>query len=160
MYFVQEMLATKKDSLKGKTVVVSGSGNVAQYAIEKCIQLGAKVVTTSDSSGYVYDEAGITQEKLEFIKDLKNSRRGRISEYAVKFGAKFIADKKPWEVKCDIALPCSTQNELDGASAEMLVKNGAIAVGEGANMPSTPEAIEVFHKAKILFSPGKASNAG
>jgi len=154
------MLATKKDSLKGKTVVVSGSGNVAQYAIEKCIQLGAKVVTTSDSSGYVYDEAGITQEKLEFIKDLKNSRRGRISEYAVKFGAKFIADKKPWEVKCDIALPCSTQNELDGASAEMLVKNGAIAVGEGANMPSTPEAIEVFHKAKILFSPGKASNAG
>ena len=160
VYFVQEMLATKKDSLKGKTVVVSGSGNVAQYAIEKCIQLGAKVVTTSDSSGYVYDEAGITQEKLEFIKDLKNSRRGRISEYAVKFGAKFIADKKPWEVKCDIALPCSTQNELDGASAEMLVKNGAIAVGEGANMPSTPEAIEVFHKAKILFSPGKASNAG
>ena len=160
VYFVQEMLATKKETFKNKTVVVSWSGNVAQYAIEKCLHLGAKVVTASDSSGYVYDKDGITQEKLEFIKDLKNNRRGRISEYADKFGAEFIADKKPWEVKADIALPCATQNELDGEDAKLLVKNGVIAVGEWANMPSTPEAIEVFHQAKVLFSPGKASNAG
>ncbi|MCX6823435.1 MAG: NADP-specific glutamate dehydrogenase [candidate division SR1 bacterium] len=160
VYFVQEMLATKNETFKNKTVVVSGSGNVAQYAIEKCLHLGAKVVTASDSSGYIYDKDGITQEKLEFIKDLKNTRRGRISEYADKFGAQFIADKKPWEVKADIALPCATQNELDGDDAKLLVTNGVIAVGEGANMPSTPEAIEVFHQAKVLFSPGKASNAG
>jgi len=160
VYFVQEMLKTKNDSLKGKTVVVSGSGNVAQYAIEKCIHLGAKVVTASDSSGYIYDEAGITQEKLEFLKDLKNNTRGRIKEYADKFGAKFIENKKPREVKCDIALPCATQNELDGADAKTLIRNGVIGVGEGANMPSTPEAIAEFHTAKILFSPGKASNAG
>jgi glutamate dehydrogenase (NADP+) len=124
------------------------------------LHLGAKVVTASDSSGYIYDKDGITQEKLEFIKDVKNNRRGRISEYADKFGAQFIANKKPWEVKADIALPCATQNELDGADAKLLVQNGVIAVGEGANMPSTPEAIEVFHSAKVLFSPGKASNAG
>ena len=160
VYFVQEMLATKKDSLKGKTVVVSGSGNVAQYAIEKCIHLWAKVVTASDSSGYIYDESWITQEKLEFLKDLKNNTRGRIKEYADKFGAKFIENKKPREVKCDIALPCATQNELDWIDAKLLISNGVIVVGEWANMPSTPEAIEVFHKAKILFSPGKASNAG
>ncbi|MCX6824211.1 MAG: NADP-specific glutamate dehydrogenase [candidate division SR1 bacterium] len=160
VYFVQEMLASKNDSLKGKTVVVSGSGNVAQYAIEKCIHLGAKVVTASDSSGYIYDEAGITQEKLEFLKDLKNNKRGRIKEYADKFGAKFIENKKPREVKCDIALPCATQNELDGTDAKTLIRNGVIGVGEGANMPSTPEAITEFHTAKILFSPGKASNAG
>lgn len=160
VYFVQEMLATKNDSLKGKTVVVSGSGNVAQYAIEKCIHLGAKVVTASDSSGYIYDETGITQEKLEFLKDLKNNTRGRIKEYADKFWVKFIENKKPREVKCDIALPCATQNELDGADAKTLIRNGVIGVGEGANMPSTPEAIAEFHTAKILFSPGKASNAG
>lgn len=156
---MQEMLATKNDSLQGKTVVVSGSGNVAQYAIEKCIHLWAKVVTASDSSGYIYDEAGITQEKLEFIKDLKNNRRGRISEYADKFGAKFIENRKPREVKCDIALPCATQNELDKNDAEVLIKNWVLAVGEGSNMSSTPEAIEAIHNAKILFSPGKASNA-
>ncbi len=160
VYFVQEMLATKNETFKDKTVVVSWSGNVAQYAIEKCLHLGAKVVTASDSSGYIYDEAGITQEKLEFLKDLKNNKRGRISEYADKFGAKFVAGKKPREVKADIALPCATQNELDGESAKLLVANGVIAVGEWANMPSTPEAIEVFHQAKVLFSPGKASNAG
>jgi len=160
VYFMQEMLATKNDSLKGKTVVVSGSGNVAQYAIEKCIHLGAKVVTASDSSGYIYDETGITQEKLEFLKDLKNNTRGRIKEYADKFGVKFIENKKPREVKCDIALPCATQNELDKSDAETLVKNWVIAIGEWANMPSTPEAIEVIHNAKLLFSPGKASNAG
>ncbi len=160
VYFVQEMLATKNDNLAWKTVVVSGSGNVAQYAIEKCIHLGAKVVTASDSSGYIYDETGITQEKLEFLKELKNNKRGRIKEYADKFWAKFIENKKPWEVKCDIALPCATQNELDGEDAKVLINNGILVVGEGANMPSTPEAITEFHTAKILFSPGKASNAG
>jgi len=160
VYFVQEMLATKNETLKWKTVVVSWSGNVAQYAIEKSIQLGATVVTASDSSGYIYDQEGITQEKLEFIKELKNNKRGRISEYTDKFGGKFIANKKPREVKCDIALPCATQNELDENDANMLVKNWVIVVGEWANMPSTPEAIAVFHSAKILFSPGKASNAG
>jgi glutamate dehydrogenase (NADP+) len=160
VYFVQEMLATKNETLKWKTVAVSGSGNVAQYAIEKCIQLGAKVVTASDSSWYIYDEQWITQEKLEFLKELKNNKRGRIKEYADKFGVKFIEDKKPWEVKCDIALPCATQNELNEEDAKVLVKNWIIVIGEWANMPSTPEAIEVFHNAKILFSPGKASNAG
>ena len=160
VYFVQEMLASKNDNLKWKTIVVSGSGNVAQYAIEKCIQLWAKVVTASDSSWYIYDESWITQEKLEFLKDLKNNRRGRIKEYADKFEAKFIENKKPREVKCDIALPCATQNELDWTDANMLVSNWVIVVGEWANMPSTPEAIEIFHSAKILFSPGKASNAG
>ena len=159
VYFVQEMLATKNDSLKWKTVVISGSWNVAQYAIEKCIHLGAKVVTASDSSGYIYDESWITQEKLEFLKDLKNNRRGRIKEYADKFWAKFIENNKPREVKCDIALPCATQNELDAKDAKMLINNWVIVVGEWANMPSTPEAIAEFHKAKILFSPGKASNA-
>jgi glutamate dehydrogenase (NADP+) len=160
VYFVQEMLATKGQSFAGKTVVVSGSGNVAQYAIEKALHLGAKVVTASDSSGYVYDEAGFTQEKLDFLKDLKNNQRGRIKEYADKFGAQFIADRKPWEVKADIALPCATQNELHEEDAKVLIANGVIAIGEGANMPTTPEAIEVIHAAKVLFSPGKASNAG
>jgi len=161
VYFAKEMLATKKDGFKGKTVVVSGSGNVAQYAIEKATQLGAKVVTASDSDGYIYDPAGIDAKKLEFIMELKNVKRGRIEEYAKKFkGSKFIKDKKPWEVKCNIALPCATQNELDGKAAATLLKNGCICVAEGANMPSTPEAIAAFHKAKILFAPGKASNAG
>jgi len=160
VYFMQEMLATKNDSLEGKTVVVSWSGNVAQYTIEKCIHLGAKVVTASDSSGYIYDEAGITQEKLEFLKDLKNNKRWRIKEYADTFGATFIENKKPREVTCNIALPCATQNELDKNDAEILIKNWVIAIGEGSNMSSTPEAIEVIQKAKLIFSPGKASNAG
>jgi glutamate dehydrogenase (NADP+) len=161
VYFAQEMLKTKKDSFKGKVVAVSGSGNVAQYAVEKATELGAKVVTLSDSSGYIYDADGIDAKKLAFIMELKNVKRGRIEEYAKKFkSAKFVAGKRPWEVKVDIALPCATQNELDGKEAKMLVKNGCKCVAEGANMPSTPEAIIEFHKAKILFSPGKASNAG
>ncbi|MBK9193370.1 MAG: NADP-specific glutamate dehydrogenase [Crocinitomicaceae bacterium] len=161
VYFAKEMLATKKDSFKGKTVVVSGSGNVAQYAIQKATEFGAKVVTASDSDGYIYDSAGIDAKKLEFIMELKNVKRGRIEEYAKKFKtAKYVKGKKPWEVKCHIALPCATQNELDGKAAALLLKNGCKCVAEGANMPSTPEAIAAFHKAKILFSPGKASNAG
>jgi glutamate dehydrogenase (NADP+) len=141
-------------------VVISGSGNVAQYAAEKVIQLGGKVLTMSDSDGYIYDEKGIDSKKLEFIMNLKNNQRGRIKEYADKFKAKYIAGKTPWEVKCDVALPCATQNELTLNDAKLLMKNGIIAVAEGANMPSTPEAITVFQNAKILFSPGKASNAG
>jgi glutamate dehydrogenase (NADP+) len=161
VYFAEEMLKTQKNSFKGKTVAVSGSGNVAQYAIEKATQLGAKVVTASDSSGYIYDKDGIDAKKLAFLMELKNVKRGRIEEYAKKFkSAKFIKGKRPWEVKVDIALPCATQNELDGKEAKMLLKNGCICVAEGANMPSTPEAIAEFQKAKILFSPGKASNAG
>ncbi|PZD79008.1 NADP-specific glutamate dehydrogenase [Mesonia sp. K7] len=161
VYFAQSMLGTKGDSFKGKTVVVSGSGNVAQYAAEKVIQLGGKVVTFSDSSGYIYDEAGIDAKKLAFVMKLKNEKRGRIKEYADKYKtAKYFEGKTPWEVKCDVALPCATQNELQEADAKKLVKNGCICVGEGANMPCTPEAVMVFQKAKILFSPGKASNAG
>lgn len=161
VYFAQEMLKTKKDSFKGKVVAVSGSGNVAQYACQKATELGAKVVTLSDSSGYIYDADGIDAKKLDFVMELKNVKRGRIEEYVKKFkSAKFVAGKRPWEVKVDIALPCATQNELDGKEAKALVKNGCICVAEGANMPSTPEAIAEFHKAKILFSPGKASNAG
>ncbi len=161
VYFAKEMLATKGDSFQGKVVAVSGSGNVAQYACEKATQLGAKVVTLSDSSGYIYDEAGIDAQKLAFIMELKNVKRGRIEEYAKQFtSAKFIAGKRPWEVKVDIALPCATQNELNGDEARMLVANGVICVAEGANMPSTPEAIAAFQQAQILFSPGKASNAG
>lgn len=160
VYFAQEMLATKGQDFKGKTVVVSGSGNVAQYAIEKATQLGAKVVTASDSSGYIYDANGIDAEKLAFLMELKNVTRGRIKEYADKYGCEFVAGKTPWGVKCDIALPCATQNELNGDDAKALVANGCVCVAEGANMPSTPEAIEVFLDKKILFSPGKASNAG
>ncbi|MCB0466853.1 MAG: NADP-specific glutamate dehydrogenase [Aequorivita sp.] len=161
VYFAKNMLATKGESFKGKTVVISGSGNVAQYAAEKAIEFGGKVVTFSDSAGYIYDSEGINTEKLAFVMDLKNEKRGRISEYTKKYtGAKYVEGKRPWEVKCDIALPCATQNELNGEEAEMLLKNGCICVGEGANMPCTPEAIEAFQKAKILFSPGKASNAG
>lgn len=161
VYFAQEMLKTKKDAFKGKTVAVSGSGNVAQYAVEKATQLGAKVVTMSDSSGYIYDKDGIDEKKLAFIMELKNVKRGRIEEYVKKFKtAKFIKGKRPWSEKVDIALPCATQNELNGKEAQTLIKNGCICVAEGANMPSTPDAIEVFQKAKILFSPGKASNAG
>lgn len=160
VYFTEEMLKTRGQSVKGKTVVVSGSGNVAQYAIEKVNQLGGKVVTASDSDGYVYDKDGINAEKLAFLMELKNVKRGRIKEYADKYKCDFVAGRKPWEVKCDIALPCATQNELDGVAAESLIKNGCMAVAEGANMPSTPEAVEVFLKAKIMFGPGKAANAG
>ena len=161
VYFTKEMLKTKGDSLNGKTVVISGSGNVAQYACEKATQLGAKVVTLSDSKGFIHDPSGIDADKLAWIMDLKNNRRGRIKEYADKFSdATFIEGQRPWGVKCDVAIPCATQNELNGEEAATLLSNGCIAVTEGANMPSTPEAIEAFHKAKILFSPGKASNAG
>jgi glutamate dehydrogenase (NADP+) len=160
VYFAQEMLATRGKSFKGMTVVVSGSGNVAQYAIEKAHELGAKVVTASDSSGYIYDAAGIDADKLAFLMELKNVKRGRIKEYADKYGCEFVEGKTPWGVKCDIALPCATQNELQGDDAKTLVANGCICVAEGANMPSTPEAIHHFTEKKILFSPGKASNAG
>jgi glutamate dehydrogenase (NADP+) len=161
VYFAKEMLAVKGDSFQGKVVAVSGSGNVAQYAIEKATQLGAKVVTCSDSEGYIYDADGIDAGKLAFIMELKNEKRGRISEYATKYPtAKFVAGKRPWDVKVDIALPCATQNELNGDEAKVLVANGCKCIAEGANMPSTPEAISVFHAAKVLFSPGKASNAG
>ncbi|MEJ6588521.1 MAG: NADP-specific glutamate dehydrogenase [Crocinitomicaceae bacterium] len=161
VYFAKEMLATKNESFKGKVVAISGSGNVAQYACEKATQLGAKVVTLSDSKGYIYDTDGIDSEKLAFVMDLKNVQRGRISEYVKTYpNAKFIEGKRPWEVDVDIALPCATQNELNGDEAKVLISNGVICVAEGANMPSTPEAIEHFLAAKILFSPGKASNAG
>jgi len=161
VYFAKNMLATQGDSFKGKTVVVSGSGNVAQYAAEKAMEFGGKVVTFSDSGGYIYDSEGINKEKLAFVMDLKNEKRGRIKEYVSKYpSAEYHEGKRPWDVKCDIALPCATQNELNKEEAAVLVKNGCICVSEGANMPSTPEAIEVFHTAKILFAPGKASNAG
>ena len=161
VYFTKNMLATQGKSLKDKTVVISGSGNVAQFACEKVIQEGGKVVTMSDSSGYIHDADGFDTEKLEFIKTLKNIQRGRISEYTKAFPkASFHADKRPWSVKCDIALPCATQNELNGDDAKSLVSNGVVAVAEGANMPTTPEAVEEFQGAKVLFAPGKASNAG
>ncbi|MBR4215559.1 MAG: NADP-specific glutamate dehydrogenase, partial [Bacteroidales bacterium] len=161
VYFAQEMLATKGDTIKGKTVCISGSGNVAQYAVQKCIQLGAKVVTMSDSNGSIYDKDGITEEKLNWILELKNVRRGRIKEYADNFpGVEYMEGQRPWNIKCDIALPCATQNEVNGENAAALVKNGVICVAEGANMPSLPEAIEIFQNAKILYAPGKASNAG
>jgi glutamate dehydrogenase (NADP+) len=161
VYFAQNMLKTKGDSFEGKTVVVSGSGNVAQYATEKATELGGKVVTMSDSSGYIYDADGIDAEKLAHVMEIKNVRRGRINEYVEKYpNAKFFAGERPWSVKADVALPCATQNELNGEEAKTLVANGCICVAEGANMPSTPEAIEVFQSAKILFAPGKASNAG
>lgn len=161
VYFAKEMLATKNDSFNGKLVSVSGSGNVAQYATEKATQLGAKVVTLSDSEGYIYDADGITSEKLAYVMELKNVKRGRISEYAIKYpSAKFVAGKRPWEVKVDIALPCATQNELNENEAKALIANGVKCVAEGANMPSTPEAISAFQNAKVQFAPGKASNAG
>ncbi len=161
VYFAQSMLKTKGDDFNGKTVVVSGSGNVAQYAAEKATQLGGKVVTLSDSSGYIYDEEGIDASKLAFVMELKNVKRGRISEYVEKYpNAKFFKGETPWDVKCDVALPCATQNELNGDDAKALLNNGCICVSEGANMPSTKEAIAEFYKAKILFAPGKASNAG
>lgn len=161
VYFAQSMLNRSGNDFSGKNVVISGSGNVAQYAAEKVLQLGGKVLTLSDSGGYIYDPEGIDTDKLNWVMDLKNNRRGRISEYTEKFpSASYNAGQKPWSVACDVALPCATQNELDGQHARSLVQNGCIAVAEGANMPSTPEAITEFHKAKILFAPGKASNAG
>ena len=161
VYFSQNMLQLKGDSFEGKAVVISGSGNVAQYAAEKATQLGAKVITMSDSGGYILDEAGIDEEKLAYIMELKNEKRGRISEYVKQYtSAKYFEGETPWGVKCDIAMPCATQNELQESDAKKLIKNGCICLGEGANMPCTPEAIEIFQKAKILFSPGKASNAG
>ena len=160
-YFAQEMLKTKGQSIGGKKVVISGSGNVAQYAVEKVTQLGGKAVTLSDSNGYIYDESGITAEKLAWVMELKNVQHGRIKEYVDEFpGAKYFANQRPWSVKCDIALPCATQNEINGDEAKTLIANGCICVAEGANMPSTPEAIDVFLQNKILFGPGKAANAG
>jgi len=161
VYFAQNMLMRKDDSFKGKKVVISGSGNVAQYAAEKAIELGATVLTLSDSQGYIHDADGIDSEKLKHVMFIKNEKRGRISEYVAKYpNAKFIKGERPWSVKCDIALPCATQNELNGAEAKALIANGCMCVSEGANMPSTPEAIHEFQKSKILFAPGKASNAG
>ncbi|MFB9055515.1 NADP-specific glutamate dehydrogenase [Mariniflexile ostreae] len=161
VYFAQKMLETRKDTVAGKTVVISGSGNVAQYAVEKALHLGAKVLTLSDSSGYIYDADGIDEEKLVFVMKLKNEKRGRISEYVEAYPkATFVAGKTPWEIKCDIALPCATQNEVNEEDAIMLLNNGCICVSEGANMPSTLKAVEAFQKARILYAPGKASNAG
>ena len=161
VYFAENMLNHVKNSVKGKTVVISGSGNVAQFAAEKCNQLSAKVITLSDSSGFIHDVDGINTEKLSYVMDLKNNKRGRISEYVKKFPkAKFYKNKTPWQVPCNIALPCATQNELNVNDAEILINNGCICISEGANMPCSPEAISVFRKNKILFAPGKASNAG
>ena len=160
-YFVTEMLATRGESFEGKTVVISGAGNVAQYAAQKAMRLGAKVVTLSDSDGYIYDPDGLDEEKMAYVFELKNIYRSRIKEYALKYpGAKYFPGEKPWKTPCDIALPCATQNEIDKAGAEALIAGGCRCVGEGANMPSTPEAIQVFQQAGILYSPGKASNAG
>ena len=160
VYFLQNMLQTRGIDLKGKTVLVSGSGNVAQYTIEKLLQLGAKPLTCSDSDGYIYDPDGIDEEKLAYIMELKNVERGRIKEYAEKYGVKYVAGAKPWFEKAEIATPCATQNEINEEAAKALVANGVIAVSEGANMPTLPEAIKVFQDAKILYCPGKASNAG
>ena len=161
VYFAQSMLETRGDTIKGKTITVSGSGNVAQYACEKATQLGGKVVTLSDSSGYIYDADGIDADKLAFVMDLKNIKRGRINEYVEKYPtAKFFPGERPWGTKCDIAMPCATQNEVDENDAKTLLSNGCYVISEGANMPSRPEAIIAFQAAKILYAPGKASNAG
>ena len=159
-YFAQEMLATRGDDLKGKIVCVSGSGNVAQYATEKVTELGGKVVTLSDSNGFIYDPKGIDNERLQYVMELKNEKRGRIKEYAEKYGVEYFEEKRPWMIRCDIAMPNATQNEINEEEAKLLVKNGCTCVSEGANMPSTPEAVEVFLNAKILYGPGKAANAG
>jgi glutamate dehydrogenase (NADP+) len=161
VYFAESMLKTRNDSIKGKTILVSGSGNVAQYATEKATQLGGKVVTLSDSSGYIFDANGIDAEKLAFVMNLKNVKRGRISEYVKQYPkAKFVKGQTPWNEKCDVAMPCATQNELNGDDAKALLKNGCFVVSEGANMPSNLDAVHAFLKAKILYAPGKASNAG
>ena len=160
-YFAQDMLATKGKSFEGQTVLVSGSGNVAQFAAQKAMRLGAKVVSLSDSNGSIYDPEGFTEEKLAYVFQLKNVRRGRIKEYVSQYpNAKYLENQRPWSIPCDIALPCATQNEIDAADAEMLVKNGCYCIAEGANMPTTPEAIAIIQKARLLYSPGKASNAG
>ena len=160
-YFAQEMLATRGESFEGKTVLVSGSGNVAQYAAQKAMRLGAKVVTLSDSDGFVHDPDGLTEEKMKYVLELKNIRRGRIREYAEKYpNAVYYPGERPWKIACDIALPCATQNEIELSDAEALVKGGCACVVEGANMPTTPESIAIFQKARLLYSPGKASNAG
>ncbi len=161
VYFAEEMLKTRSESFKGKTVTVSGSGNVAQYATEKVTELGGKVVTLSDSAGTIYDPAGIDEEKLTYVMDLKNNKRGRIKEYAEKFsGVEYMEGARPWGVKCDVALPCATQNEISGDEAKTLTSNGCYCVAEGANMPSEPDAIDVWMEKKILYGPGKAANAG
>src|SRR5690554_182530 len=160
VYFLLEMLNTKEIDIKGKRCLVSGSGNVAQYTCEKLLELGAIPVSLSDSDGYIYDPEGITEEKLQFVMELKNQYRGRIREYAEEYGCKYVPGARPWSEKADIALPSATQNEVDQHDVESMVKNGVIAVSEGANMPCTPEAIEIFHENKILYAPGKAANAG
>ena len=160
VYFLQDMMREKGTTLEGKTAVVSGSGNVATYAAQKLMALGAKVVTLSDSSGYIYDPEGLDEEKLAFILELKNVRRGRISEYADKYGVTFVEGKRPWEVPCDVALPCTTQNEVNKKDAEALVSNGCVAVSEGANMPTSEDAVAVFQAAGVVFAPSKAANAG
>ncbi len=159
-YFAEAMLATRGESFAGKTVCISGSGNVAQFAAQKAMRLGAKVVTLSDSNGSIYDPEGFTEEKLAYVFELKNVRRGRIKEYAAKYGVEYFEGKRPWHIKCDIAMPCATQNEIEAEDAKHLLENGCFCVCEGANMPTTPEAIHLFQSAKILYSPGKASNAG
>ena len=160
VYFANEMLNTKNETFEGKTVSISGSGNVAQYATEKVNDLGGKVVTLSDSGGTIHDPEGINGKKLDYVMNLKNVKRGRIKEYADEFGGNYLEGKRPWSISCDVALPCATQNEINEAEAKTLVKNGCIAVAEGANMPSDPDAVEVFLGSKILFGPGKAANAG
>ncbi len=160
VYFAEEMLKTRGDSMKGKVCTISGSGNVAQYATEKATEFGAKVVTLSDSGGYIYDPEGIDAEKLAYVMELKNVKRGRISEYAEKYGCEYHPGKRPWEVKCDVAMPCATQNEVNEEEAKMLMANGCFVVSEGANMPSYPEAIAVYMEHKILYGLGKAANAG
>ncbi len=160
VYFTQEMLTTKGETFSNKRVVISGSGNVAQYAAEKCMELGAHVITMSDSSGYIHAENGLTSEQLAFVMELKNIRRGRISEMATAFDTISFHEGTPWNVACNVALPCATQNELKGEDAQQLINNGLLALGEGANMPCTPEAVELFQNHGIMFSPGKASNAG
>ncbi len=160
VYFAEEMLKTRGDSMKGKICTVSGSGNVAQYAVEKANEFGAKCVTLSDSSGFIYDPEGIDNEKLAYVMELKNIKRGRIKEYAEKYGAQYFEGRRPWEIKCDVAMPCATQNEVNEDEARELIKNGCFVISEGANMPSSPEAIEVYQNAKILYGLGKAANAG
>ena len=160
VYFVEEMLKNCNKTIEGKTVVVSGSGNVAQYATEKVMHLGGKVVTLSDSSGFIFDQDGVNEEKLNWVIDLKNNKRGRIKEYADEFGCEYYEGNRPWGIKCDVALPCATQNEIEGKDAKELISNGLIALSEGANMPSDPDAVNIFQESKILFGPGKAANAG
>ncbi|HRQ52023.1 MAG TPA: Glu/Leu/Phe/Val dehydrogenase dimerization domain-containing protein, partial [Agriterribacter sp.] len=160
VYFVEEILKTRGDTLVGKKVTISGSGNVAQYAAEKCIARGAKVLTMSDSDGFIYDPDGIDLERLQFIKELKDNQRGRISEYAAKFNCGYFKGERPWKIKCDIALPNATQNELNGDDAIALIENGCFCVAEGANMPCTPEAVAAFNQAQVFYAPGKAANAG